>query len=247
MKSDSNVIELKELWRRINGQVHPVILRSSVEEYPYHGVGTAYILEHEQQLFVVSAQHVLVNQSAKASDFTILIRDAGYSLIFDLEAVFQPDPDPHFDILIRRIASFQRDLLVTQGVYWMGTEFAIDPQYYQDATAFYVFGYGEDDRSYDYDKKRISAGLTCLTAKLASPTLNEMVTLQISGTRPNSFRGFSGSPVVAVIEDEWMFAGMLTLATESTGVMNFIPAFRIVGYLEQLREMEQSRTENLIE
>ncbi|UVL43103.1 hypothetical protein LOY55_13785 [Pseudomonas sp. B21-040] len=244
MKNDQYTVETEEIWRRLNGQVHPVILRFSHDEYPYHGVGTAFILEHEGQLFVVSAQHVLDNQNAKSGDFTILVRDAGYSLIFDLEAVFQPNYDPHFDLLIRRIAPFQHELLTKQGVYWVGTEFTIDPQYHQDATVFYVFGYSEDDRAYDYDAKRISAALTCLPAKLASPSLEEMVTLQLLSVCPKSLRGFSGSPVFAVIDEQWMFAGMLTLAAE-TGLMNLIPAYRIVGYLQQLHGMVQSGSGNL--
>lgn len=239
MKDDSDELDPVELWRRINGQVHPVILRSTDEDYPYHGVGTAFILEHEGQLFVVSAQHVLKSQDAKSDDFTIFIRNAGQSLVFDHEAIFQPDYDPHFDLLIRRISHLQRNFLVENGVYWIGTEYTIDPQYYKTAAVFYVFGYSEDDRGYDYDAKRISAELTCLVAKMASPSLHEMITLELQGKPPKSLRGFSGSPVIAVIEGEWMFAGMLTLAVEKTGVMNFIPGYRIVGYLEQLAEIER--------
>jgi hypothetical protein len=238
-------LEIKQVWPQLNGQVHPVILQYPDEDYPYHGVGTAFILEHNEQLFVVSAQHVLDSQKAKSDDFTILIRDASYSLIFNLEAVFRPEYEPHFDILIRRVAPFQRELLIKQGVYWVSTEFTIAPQYYQDAKIFYVFGYSEDHREYDYSEKRISASLSYLVGTLASPNLEEMVSLNLVDGYPNSLRGFSGSPVIAVIEDQWMFAGMLTLAVKSTGVMHFIPAHRIVGYLLELDEMVLSNSGNL--
>lgn len=38
---------------------------------------------------------------------------------------------------------------------------------------------------------------------------------------------------------------MLTLAVEITGVLNVIPGDRIVGYLEQLTEMEPAGVGNL--
>lgn len=236
MENHSNILELKELWRRVNGQVRPVIIRSTNEEFPYSGVGTAFILEYKNQLFIVSAQHVVVNQGAKNEEFTIFIGNPCYSLIFDLEAVFQTEYEPHFDLLIRRIAPFQRDLLIDKGAYWIGTEFTIDPKHHQNVDIFYVFGYSEDYRAYDYEAKRISASLSCLPAKLANSNLEHMVSLQLLQTPPFSLRGFSGSPVIAVIDNEWMFAGMLTLAVASTGALNFIPAYRILRYLQQLDE-----------
>lgn len=245
MKDNPIWLDIKQVWRQLNGQVHPVILHDPDENHPYHGVGTAFILEHNEQLFVVSAQHVLDNQKAQSDDFTILIRDPSYSLIFDLKAVFRPEYEPHFDILIRRVAPFQRELLTKQGVYWVSTEFTIAPQCYQDAKFFYVFGYSEDHREYDYSEKRISASLSYLVGTLASPNLEEMVSLKLVDGYPNSLRGFSGSPVIAVIEEQWKFAGMLTLASKETGVMNLIPAHRIVGHLLELDDMGRSNNGNL--
>ena len=236
MNASVGMMDLSEIWRRIKGQVYPVILRSEIEEYPYHGVGTAFIVEHREQLFCISAQHVLDSQRVKADSFTIMVRDAGYSIVFDLEAVFKPEYDPHFDLLIRRIASFQREFLSKNGVYWMGTEFSIDPIHHEKVGIFYVFGYSEDHREYDYAEKRITADMSLLVAKLTTAAMDNMVTLQIVNEMTASLRGFSGSPVVAVIDGDWMFAGMLTLAVEATGIMNFIPAYRIVGYLEDLHE-----------
>lgn len=238
VEKNSGTYVTNEIWRRVNGQVHPVILRSTIEEYPYHGVGTAFMLEHEGQLFIVSAQHVVNNQYAQSEDFSVFIRNASYSLMFDLEAVFQPNFAPHFDLLIRRVASFQREFLIENGAFWIGTEATIE--FYPQVDTFFVFGYSEDHRAYDYELKQISAELGCLAGKLTSPAVPELVTLQIVGEHPASLRGFSGSPVIADIDGEWMFAGMLTLAVETSGVMNFIPGDRIVMYLHELHEMNQA-------
>lgn len=47
-------------------QVHPVILNNEHhdEQFSHHGVGTAFVLEYGEKLFVVTSQHVLINQGA---------------------------------------------------------------------------------------------------------------------------------------------------------------------------------------
>lgn len=44
----------------------------------------------------------------------------------------------------------------------------------------------------------------------------------------------SGSVVIADIDDLWKFAGMVTLASEPLGQLNFIPAEKIAYYLNKM-------------
>lgn len=54
------------------------------------------------------------------------------------------------------------------------------------------------------------------------------------GQRPSNFNGMSGSVVIADIDDLWKFAGMVTLASEPLGQLNFIPAEKIAYYLNKM-------------
>jgi hypothetical protein len=48
----------------------------------------------------------------------------------------------------------------------------------------------------------------------------------------------SGSMVVAVQDGDWKFGGMVTIASDSYGLLSFIPAETIVYYLDKMLIME---------
>ena len=43
---------------------------------------------------------------------------------------------------------------------------------------------------------------------------------------------------MAETNDDWKFAGMVTLASDTEGLLNFIPAEKIVYYLDRMLLME---------
>ncbi|MNJ78495.1 hypothetical protein D3C77_762630 [compost metagenome] len=48
----------------------------------------------------------------------------------------------------------------------------------------------------------------------------------------------SGSVVIADVDDLWKFAGMVVLASDPLGLLNFIPAEKITYYLNKMMLME---------
>ncbi|MCQ4298077.1 hypothetical protein NAU58_21090 [Pseudomonas stutzeri] len=246
MSDDGEFVSIGELTKILQGQIHPVILKSTDDQYPYYGVGTAFILEFEQQLFVVTAKHILDSQHATSSDLQILLRKNGYSVQFDAEAVFQPDYSPHFDLVILRIAAFQQELLRSLGAYWINLTDSIADDEQPNADHFCIVGYSEDDREYNYEQQTFTAELSILEARLTTPQVDGLSTLHVFGERPSSFRGLSGSLVVANVDGIWKLAGMLALAHEETGILNFISADTIGFYLIRLIDMIQ-RGENIID
>lgn len=239
MIDNSEFISIEEITKILQGQIYPVILKSTVDEYPYFGVGTAFILEFEQQLFVVTAKHILENQYATSSDLQILLRKNGYLVQFDFEAVFQPEHSPHFDLVILRVAAFQHEQLRAHGAYWINLADSIADDEQPNADHFCIIGYSEDDREYNYEQQTFTAELSVLAARLATPQVDGLTALHAFGEKPNSFRGLSGSLVVADVNEVWKLAGMLTLAHEESGMLNFISADTIGFYLIRLIDMIQ--------
>ncbi|WP_454869703.1 hypothetical protein [Pseudomonas putida] len=229
----------------MEGQVYPVILsnNSGDEHYTHFGVGTAFVLEHESELFVVTAQHVLNNQGATHDDVRILLRKAPISIIFDQRAVFrdESDPDADSDLVILRVKKSQHEALLAAGLTYVKAVDSIKTKQNPDVDLFHVYGYPDQGRDYDWDKKSLSAELWCLSGKLTTPSVKCLDTIQIlneRSERPADLNGMSGSMVIADINDEWKFAGLVTLGGNEAGVLSFIPAEQILYYLDKMICME---------
>ena len=234
-------ITLEEFGELLEGQVHPVILETETEFFSEpQGVGTAFVLEHAGELFLISAQHVLNSQHAKHHDLRILLRNAPISIQFDRRAVFQDesDPDPSSDLVIMRIAESQHDALFAAGLSCVRATDCIESGRMSEVEIFRIIGYPDQDREYDYDKNVLSAVIWCVNGVLTEPSLPGLTRVKVFGKRPRKFRGMSGSFVMAETNDDWKFAGMVTLASDTEGLLNFIPAEKIVYYLDRMLLME---------
>lgn len=241
MAQPPDFITLQELGDHIEGQVHPVIL-SYEDEYlsTHHGVGTAFVLEHAGELFVVSAQHVLHSQGATPEDLRIRLRNAPLSILFDRRAVFAADYDPDFDLLILRIIQSQHEALIAAGLRWVRAADSIPTEQLSCVDIFRVFGYPDVGREYDYDKNLFTAVLCSVSGVPVESIIPGLTTLKVIGDRPNMFRGMSGSMVIAETDGEWEFAGMVTLASDVEGLLSFIPAETIVYYLDRILVLEMT-------
>ncbi|MDO7901676.1 hypothetical protein ACE1YR_12025 [Pseudomonas sp. K1(2024)] len=224
------------------GQVHPVILSSEHlgNYYSHGGVGTAFVLEYEGELFVITAMHVLNNQLATHDDLRILLRNAPVSILFDLRAVFpeESDPDLDSDLAILRVVKEQHAELYAAGLTSLDATCYVDTDEFGRADSFHVFGYPTEGREYDYEERVLDARLHWLRGELSEPKNRGLSTLKIVGNRPDDFNGMSGSVVIADIDDVWKFAGMVTLANESHGLLHFIRADKIAHHLNEMMLME---------
>lgn len=227
----------EEFFEAVQGCVHPVVLEYDDEDYSLHGVGTSFIVEHCGALFAISAQHILRNQRAKVSDFHIFLRKLHHSLQFDREVVFHEDFLPHFDLLILRIAPDQLDIIQEAGVHWIKTEDNIQVEEEKEADNFYVFGYPESGREYDYENRTLSAGLAYLVGSSTASTVDGLSTIKVEESS-FPFRGLSGSLVVANMDGIFKFAGMTVLASEESKLINYIPASTIIEYLDEASLLE---------
>lgn len=237
------LITLEEFGDLLEGQVHPVILETETEYFSEpQGVGTAFVLEHAGELFIVSSQHVLNSQRATHCDLRIRLRNAPISIKFDCRAVFQDehDPDPESDLVIMRIAESQHEALFAAGLSYVRATNCIQTDRMSEVEVFRILGYPDQNREYDYDKKSLSAVIWCVNGVLTEPSLPGLITVRAFGKRPEKFRGMSGSFVMAETNDEWKFAGMATLASDTEGLISFIPAENIIYYLDKMLMMEMA-------
>lgn len=242
MQQPQDFISLSEFRDLLEGQIHPVILSNEHKDkyISHHGVGTAFVLEHAGELFVVSAQHVLNNQRATHEDLRIRLRNAPISILFDRRAVFRDefDPDPDSDLVIMRIVESQHESLFAAGLSCVRATDCIPTEQIEDVDAFHIYGYPDEGRGYEYDEKSLTAELLCVSGLLTEPALPGLATVRIVSERPAKFRGMSGSMVIAEKDGEWKFGGMVTLASDPKGLLSFIPAEQIVYYLNKMLLME---------
>lgn len=245
MQHYEDYITLEEFTDVMEGQVHPIILKnnSGDEYYTYGGQGTAFVLEHEGELFVLTAQHVLNKQSATHDDVRILLRKAPISIIFDQRAVFRDEsiPDPDSDLVILRVKKSQHEALLAAGLTYVRAIDSIKTNQNSDVDLLHVYGYPEETKEYDWDEKSISAQLWCVSGKLTTPSVDGLNTIKIlteRTKRPADLNGMSGSMVIADINGEWKFAGLATLGGNEAGVLSFIPAEQILYYLDKMICME---------
>lgn len=242
MHDSEEFMSAQQFTDLMRGHVHPVILSSEhLDDYYTHGgVGTAFVLEYEGELFVVTPQHVFNNQCATHDDLRILLRNAPISILFDLRSVFrdEADPDPDADLAILRVAKEQHAALYEAGLTSLDAANCAETDDFCRAESFHVFGYPEEDRAYDQEEKVLGAELAWLSGELTEPGVEGLSTLKIVGHRPEKFNGMSGSLVIADIDGLWKFAGMVTLASDPCGVLNFIPAEKITYYLHKMMLME---------
>lgn len=241
--TDSNQnMSKSEFTGMMLGQVHPVILSSEHidEHYSHGGIGTAFVLGYCGELFVVTALHVLNNQSAAHDKLRILLRNAPLSILFDLRAVFrdESDPDPESDLVILRIMKSQHAALYAAGLVSLDAAECALIEEFSRVESFDVFGYPEAGRSYDYEENILGAQLHWLKGELTEPTVQGLSTLKIKGQRPSDFNGMSGSVVIADVDDLWRFAGLVTLASNERGILSFIPAEKITHHLDEMMRME---------
>jgi hypothetical protein len=238
MQKSEEFMSVAEVVDMLQGHVHPVILSSEHfdEHYSHHGVGTALVLEHSGELFVITAQHVLNNQGATHEELRILLRKAPISILFDLCSVFQDESDSDLDsdLVIFRVVKSQHAALFAAGLSSLNAEYCAQTSDLSHAEAVYVFGYPDEGRRYDYDSKELDAQMHWLRGQLAPPGIPGLSTIRILGDRPLDLRGMSGSVVIADVDELWKFAGLVTLASEKHDLLNFIPAEKIAYYLHKM-------------
>lgn len=223
----------------LRGAVHPVFLLSGNSDYPYYGVGTAFILKHEDQLYAISAGHVLTSQKAAEDQFCLLTTKRTISVQFDRAMVFKSDSDPEHDLLIRRILPSQKATLFAAGIEPIDSNETLESEFFGSAIEVAVVGYPEQGRNYDYEKRLVSAQIYAVMSFPAESNVPGLQATQANGQVPKSMRGMSGSVVVALFPDEVLFAGMAIMASEATGLVHFIPGSRIVDYLDEASELER--------
>lgn len=237
MQESPEFISLDELGDLLEGQVHPVILETETEYFSEpQGVGTAFVLEHAGELFMISSQHVLNSQGATHTDLRFRLRNAPVSIQLDRRAVFQDehDPEPDSDLAIMRIPESQHDALFAAGLSCVRATDFVETDRMSEVEVFRIIGYPDEGREYDYDQKMLSAVIWCVNGVLTEPSVKGLIRVKVVGKRPRKFRGMSGSFVMSETTEEWKFAGMVTLASDNEGLLNFIPAERIVYYLDRM-------------
>lgn len=183
---------------------------------------------------------MLNNQGAAHDELRILLRNAPLSILLDQHAVFrdESDPDLDSDLVILRIVKSQHAALFAAGLASLDAACCAETEDFGRADLFHVFNYSEEGRGFDYDNRVLDAQLHWLSGQLATPGIPGLSTIKIEGEGPGDYRGMSGAVVIADVDDAWKFAGMVTLASEKHDLLNFIPAKKIVYYLDKIVLME---------
>ena len=217
----------------LRGSVLPVILSSGNSDFAYYGVGTAFVIEHDGFLYAISAQHVLRNQGAADDKFRLFTPKKSILVQYDRALLFKAEPAPEYDVLIRRVYSPQVAQLLESGIKPIPSDSTLDREALQYMAELAVVGFPEGGRRYDYENRDFSAQIHAVMCVPPESNVEKLQAARASGPVPATMRGMSGSVVIALTKAGALFAGMVTMASESSGLIHFIPAASIIDYLEE--------------
>ncbi|MBA1295942.1 hypothetical protein G7025_21475 [Pseudomonas lurida] len=226
------------LFDALLGMIHPVVIYSEDENFPYWGVGTAFTVAWQENIYLVSAKHIWVNQKTTPKDIRIFLRTSGVEIRFDREAIMKDDYEPSQDLLVMRVYPDDIESLRANGLNWLDICYAIDDDISDEDKNYVVFGYPDTHRSYDYTEKQFSASLGILFGKKTSPQLPKLESLSIRTDENRCLRGYSGSPVIRYANGQMEFSGMVIAGSGVSGVVNYIPAQFIAELLFDVDNLE---------
>lgn len=226
-----------EIHDSLLGTVHPVILYSGDESYPYYGVGTAFTVQWSKNIYLISAKHVWVNQGSRPENIRIFLQ-AGMELRFDREAVMKDDYSPAGDLLVLRVYQEDIEALSKNGLYWMDIEQAIGDDVEGVERNYFICGYPGTGRSYDYDESLFSGTMGILFGKGICSQVPGLESLRLEQSGAVELRGYSGSPVIRYANGRMEFSGMVVAGSDTSGVVNYIPAQAVAELLCDVEGLE---------
>lgn len=231
---------------RLRQCAKPVMFETCVENAPYAGVGTCFLVKLGAQLFLVTARHVVEGESLDrllvfpneesnesipfSAGFTVANRDPG-------------DPDCS-DFVFVKVHLGNLRLADQSRTHAMDLDKASDS--WRTAPfdhRFVLFGYPSQSREFDYDRFKIVSTQRFLVgrfAKMSSASYcYELDIEDFNGV--DDLNGLSGSPVVSwprMIGDHFhpSFCGMVLRGTRTSGKVHFLDAAVLRKALEFARD-----------
>lgn len=239
---DENTINFMENISR------PVIFRSSCSEYPWYGLGTAFIVGYKKNLFVITAKHVVENNITKnevhnaveLQRFNVFLPGFNDPLPLDGCAVYEPGKDnpdlTHVgDVIIYHVnrEHFQELFPGYKYLSLQAEKNFLSPSTLKPGEYLAVFGYPEEGRSICFDRKELIAKPYLKGGILVEKLLDYLYVFQ-SKACDYDFNGLSGSPVFHLSPAGIRIVGMALRGSNSSGKLNFLDVELILHGIERI-------------
>lgn len=224
----------------------PVMFETGIDDAPYAGIGTCFLVSLQGHLFLVTAKHVVDGNSL--DQLVVFPNDETdvsipFSEAFSIANRDPTDPD-YSDLVLARIHLSNLKLADRSRLHTIDLEKASDS--WRTAPSdhrFVFFGYPSESREIDYNGYRIVTSQRFLVARLAgaSPAsyCYELDVEDFNGVE--DMNGLSGSPVFSwprriASHFHPSFCGMVLRGTRESGKVHFLDAALLRKALEIARD-----------
>lgn len=226
--------------KALEGFVHPAVFESPESEFGYYGIGTIFTVKFKGSYYAITAKHIINKPWNSSADLRILLRHHEHTVPFDRESAFPDDDDMTNDILIFRIDTQRLELNPPPNLQFMNLDsFSVPDHQNLNDLLFLVCGYPGCRRSYDYDNKKVVAGITIIEGNHVETSLqNEVSAIKVNYDHINEPNGLSGSPVMLISSGVPLLAGMVLRSTPKSRLIHFMSAKAILRALNTVHTKE---------
>lgn len=237
MDTNKKARTLAEMQKIAETFARPIRFCENREGYIW-GNGSSFLINYRGHVFLVTAKHVIENQSAKLLYPYISMPNTNVMLTIKLSftptAVEHENKNDVEDLLFFHIDDqlfYQESGIELYS--WDVFNYSISASQLDIGDELIVTGFPHTKTKYDYDRKIITDTLLIRTGVLAKSELGCNI-YKIKGTPSEfDFNGMSGSPVFCEKNGRILFLGIVIRATSSSGILHFIGSEIIIGTLKK--------------
>ena len=214
---------------------------SEIQDAYIWGFGSSFLLNYNENVYAITAKHVIENQKADPHHIRISIPKC--TLALPIENIFSKTFDNNGeeieDFLLLKINHIQFMKESKQDLYsWDFKNWSYPTSQLPIGTEILVAGFPfiREDR-YDYDNKQINEMLLIRTGNIHTSILGSgMYAIEAASSEYPS-NGMSGSPVFCRKKDGYLyFIGLVTRGSEYSEILHFISSEVIYSALKSLEE-----------
>lgn len=218
----------------ISSVVRPVMF-SSDPDSPW-GFGAAFFVRFKNDVFVVTARHVIELQKGEYQDFRIFANGHKYAVPFNRYSLFtlkMEDSADYSDLVIFRV---DQELHSSGGGKRLNgfslPHNSYPAEYIPSGTVLLVAGYPENEDRYDHDLMMLNHTLLLTSGKFGASLYGDPIYQFNGAPSEHSFRGMSGSPVFTTFPDgEINLVGVVVRGGSSSGIFHFIDVSLLIAHI----------------
>lgn len=229
----------------------PILFETELEETPYSGAGTCFLVKNDVSVFLITARHAIEDCNPHLlSVFPNIESDYSIPFCEAFRVANRDDNDLDFsdivllqvDVKVLKLAEGSR--MTVLDLNRAADDWRMNPYDHR----FVIFGFPNESREVDYENQRIiSLQKIILAGFQGESPASYCVELNVEDANGlTDFNGLSGSPVFSyprILTDRFhpSFCGMVLRGTKQSGRIHFLDA-RVIRHAIEIASSQQAAT-----